>query len=62
LDVRLLRGAAVFRKPDVAQIYSQLWADERQSLAVYANELEWNNAVIYQREARGFPSERYPAA
>jgi hypothetical protein len=58
----VLRGAAEFRKPEVAQIYSQLWADERQSLAVYANELEWNNAVIYQREARGFPSERYPAA
>ena len=56
----VVRGAAEFRKPEVAQIYASLWADERESLAIYLNELEWNNADIRMREARGFPSERYP--
>lgn len=57
----VVRGAAEFRKSEVAQVYSQLWADERESLAIYLNELEWNNAEIRMKEPRGFPRDRYPA-
>jgi hypothetical protein len=55
------RGAAEFRKPEVAATYGQLWTDERESLAIYLNELEWNNADIIMREARPPAMERYPA-
>lgn len=55
-----VRGAAEFRKTEVGQLYVALWSDERESLAIYLNELEWGNVQIYQREARGYPSDRYP--
>ena len=55
------RGSAQFRKPEVMAAYAQLWADERESLAIYLNELEWNNADIRMREARPPAIERYPA-
>jgi hypothetical protein len=57
----IVRGAAEFRKPEVAQVYGALWQDEQASLAIYLNELEWNNAQINMREARSVPRERYPA-
>lgn len=56
----IVRGAAEFRKPEVASTYGPLWSDERESLSTYLNELEWNNVAIYQREARSIPIERYP--
>lgn len=56
----IVRGAAEFRKPEVASIYGPLWTDERESLAIYTNELEWNNTEIRMREPAGYPSERYP--
>lgn len=56
----ITRGAAEFRKPEVLQTYAPLWQDEQQSLAIYLNELEWNNAEIYMREARRPAIERYP--
>jgi hypothetical protein len=40
LYVSVVRGAAEFRKTEVAQLYSALWTDERESLAIYLNELE----------------------
>lgn len=57
----VVRGCAEFRKPEVMQTYAPLWDDERTSLAIYLNELEWNNADIMMREARGYNPERYPA-
>jgi hypothetical protein len=54
------RGCAEFRKPEVMQTYAPLWDDERTSLAIYLNELEWGNSDIRMREARGYPPERYP--
>lgn len=54
-------GSAEFRKPEVAQIYGPLWADERESLAIYLNELEWDDVQITMREARTSPRLRYPA-
>lgn len=56
----IVRGAAEFRKPEVASTYGPLWTDERESLATYLAELEWNNAEIYQREARPIGIARYP--
>lgn len=61
--VRLLsitRGAAEFRKPEVLQTYAPLWQDEQQSLAIYLNELEWNNAEIMMKEAKQPNILRYP--
>lgn len=55
------RGAAEFRKPEVAQLYGQLWSDERESLAIYLNELEWDDVELIMREARAEPRLRYPA-
>lgn len=57
----IVRGAAEFRKPEVASTYGPLWIDERESLSTYLAELEWNNTEIYQREARPVVGERYPA-
>lgn len=57
----IVRGAAEFRKPEVVTVYTPLWTDERESLATYLAELEWNNSEIYQREARPAVGDRYPA-
>jgi hypothetical protein len=57
----VVRGCAEFRKPEVMQTYAPLWDDERNSLAIYLNELEWNKVQVNMREARGYPPERYPA-
>lgn len=56
----IVRGCAEFRKPEVMQVYAPLWQDEQQSLAIYLNELEWNNAEIMMREARRPAPCRYP--
>lgn len=56
-----LRGAAEQRKPEVMQIYTPLWADERGSLAIYLNELEFGGLEMMQREAkRPNLDSRYP--
>lgn len=56
----IMAGAVEVRKPDVAKTFAELWADERESLAIYLNELEWDNVNIMQRE-RSLPMlERYP--
>jgi hypothetical protein len=56
----VVRGCAEFRKPEVMQIYGPLWSDEQQSLAIYTEELRWNNAEIRMREPAGYPPCRYP--
>lgn len=55
-----MRGAVTVRKPDLAKVYAELWADERESLAIYLNELEWGNVNMMQRERRIPTLERYP--
>ena len=56
----VMRGAPEVRKPDVASTYAQLWLDERESLAIYLNELEWESVILMQRE-RWLPTfDRYP--
>lgn len=56
----VFRMATEFSKPELAQLYGQIWTDDRTSLAVYLNELEFDNTENYLREARSFPTERYP--
>lgn len=56
----IMAGAVEVRKPDVAKTFAELWADERESLAIYLNELEWNNVVMLQRERRLPVFDRYP--
>jgi hypothetical protein len=60
LYASILRGTAEFRKTEVAQLFAPLWTDEQTSLAIYLNELEWNNADMRMREAADRPVERYP--
>lgn len=56
----IMAGAVEVRKPDVAKTFAELWADERESLAIYLNELEWDNVNIMQRERTLPMLERYP--
>ncbi len=56
----VVKGCAEFRKPDVMQTYGALWTDERQSLAQFLEELNWNNSEIYMREAKRGSGPRYP--
>jgi len=56
-----MRGAVEVRKPDLAKVFAELWADERESLAIYLNELEWGNVIMMQRERKLPPLDRYPA-
>jgi len=56
----ITRGALDFRKPEVAQEYGALWIDERESLAIFKNELEWGNVEMLQREREIPPIDRYP--
>lgn len=58
----IMAGAVEVRKPDVAKTFAELWADERESLAIYLNELEWDNVEMMQRERRLPVIERYPAS
>jgi len=55
-----LRGAVEYQKPEAAQLYGALWNDDRTSLAIYANELEFGNVEMLMNEAHPRPTERYP--
>lgn len=57
----VINGAPQFRKSEVLEAFTPLWQDEMTSLAIYLNELEWNNVAVNMREARPTPIERYPA-
>jgi hypothetical protein len=54
------RLATEHQKKELSEIFGILWADDRTALAKYANELEFDNAVFVQREARGPDPARYP--
>ena len=56
----VLKGAAEHRKPEVAAVFGPLWQDERASLAIFANELEWGRIRVDMREPQVRMSERYP--
>jgi hypothetical protein len=56
----VVKGGAEFRKPEVVQTFSPLYAEEITSLAVYANELEWGSARMQMMEPRLRQTERYP--
>lgn len=54
------RYAIELQKPEVAQAFSDLWDDERTSLAVYLNELEFNNYDILMHAPGEADHSRYP--
>lgn len=58
----VFRGSTEYRKPEVAKIFGPLWADDRASLAVYVNELEFSNISVEMKERRPVPIERYPTS
>ena len=55
-----LRGAVEYQKSEQAQLYGALWEEDKTSLAVYANELEFGNLNMQLNEPRERPIERYP--
>jgi hypothetical protein len=55
------RIAAEKNKTELAQIYASLWTDEQRSLAIYLNELEFDNQEFYRRESSAVLRDRYPA-
>lgn len=57
----IYREAASLRKPEVQQAFTQLWAADRTSLAVYLNELEFGGLEMVMREQTWTDPERYPA-
>jgi hypothetical protein len=54
------RTAAEMRKPDVMKAFQPLWQEEQASLAIYTNELEWDNVNVMMREPVWVHSDRYP--
>jgi len=57
----VVRAAAELRKAEAMQAFAPLLQEEMQSIAIYANELEWNGVGMQMREPRGLPTPRYPA-
>lgn len=49
------------RKEELAQLFAARVAEETQSIAIYANELEWEGMDMHMREVSGWPAERYPS-
>jgi len=60
-SMSVMKLAAELRKPEVMQAFAPLVGEEMTSIAIYANELEWNGLQMQMREPRGLPSARYPA-
>jgi hypothetical protein len=56
----VFRLAAEKNKKELAEIYGTMWADDRVSLAKYANELQFDNSIFMQREATKARGDRYP--
>lgn len=54
------RTAAEMRKPEVMKAFAPLWQEEQASIAIYANELEFDGLNVMQREAVWVHRERYP--
>lgn len=60
--VVMFRLAAELGKQEIAQTFGTLWADDRTALAIYLNELEFDNMEFVQRETRRPSLDRYPGA
>jgi hypothetical protein len=54
------RYAIELQKPETAQSFAVLWEDERASLAIYLNELEFNNYDILMHAPGEGSQDRYP--
>lgn len=56
----VFRLATELNKEELAKLFATLWGDDRQALAIYTNELEFDNGVYTQRESKPPRGERYP--
>ena len=54
----MTRLAPEMRKKEVFEVFAPLWSDERQSLAIYLNELEWDDVTILMREPQAYITSR----
>ena len=54
----MTRLAPEMRKKEVFEVFAPLWSDERQSLAIYLNELEWDDVTILMREPQAYVTSR----
>lgn len=63
LSLTMYRAASVLRKPELAQGWGPIWAEDQRSLAIYTHELEFDNSEILMNAARTSKiRKRYPAA
>lgn len=56
----VFRLAAERQNKELAETFGILWGDERTSLAIYVNELEFDNGEYVQREVAERHQRRYP--
>lgn len=57
----MYRLANQLRKKELARYWREIWAEERTSLAIYTNELQFDNSELMQRaSASQALQERYP--
>lgn len=56
----VMEAGLMLRKTEAANAYASLVAEQTKSIAMFANELEWNGVELSMREPRALPSDRYP--
>jgi hypothetical protein len=54
LSLTMYRAASVLRKPELAQAWGPIWAEDQRSIAIYLNELEWDHSEIIGNESRNY--------
>lgn len=57
----MYRLSGEFGKPELMQIFAPIWQEDRTGLAIYSNELEFDDLYIVQRELNSKRLARYPA-
>lgn len=61
-NLSCVRAAPMVRKPEAQAIFSPLWAEDMQILAVFLNELEFNGMDLRMGSSSGTGfTERYPS-
>lgn len=56
----MYRGATEYGKTELAQLWAPLYARDERAIAIYQNELEFNDFGIVMSEVPTSQSERYP--
>jgi len=59
----MYRASAQLRKTELKKAWKELWAEDRTSLAIFANEIEFDNSELMMRETSPVvDNNRYPHA